>query len=111
MIIIIGDIIPAETAASPRINPPSIEMALPVVEDILKSLSLSISKEIIINNASITAGNGTNARWAFSKSKSDIGIASWLYVVTAIYALGKRIAIKKAKILMILINVVLIDFW
>ena len=77
-IIIIGDIIPADTAASPRISPPSIDIADPVVDDILKSLSLNISKEIIIKNASTMAGKGTAARWAFSSKSRGREIEFWL---------------------------------
>ena len=60
IIIIIGDTIPAATAASPNINPPNIDIDEDAAFDILKSPSLSISNEIIINNASIYAGNGTS---------------------------------------------------
>ena len=52
-IIIIGETIPALTAASPKINPPSMEIEEPDVLDILISDSLSISKQTIINRASI----------------------------------------------------------
>ena len=58
-IIIIGEIIPADTAASPKIKPPRIETALPVDDCFLISLSHNISKEILINNASVKAEKGT----------------------------------------------------
>ena len=58
-IIIIGDIIPAETAASPNINPPSIDALEPILLGILISLSLNISNAIVIINNSKNAGNGT----------------------------------------------------
>ena len=61
IIIIIGDTIPAATAASPSTKPPSIEIDELAACDILKSLSLSISNDIIINIASINAEKGTNA--------------------------------------------------
>ena len=60
-IIIIGDTIPAFTAASPNIRVPTIDRALDVNVGILKSLSLSISNDIIIINASINAGKGTDS--------------------------------------------------
>ena len=41
-IIIIGDTIPALTAASPRISAPTIDKELPAKAGTLKSLSLSI---------------------------------------------------------------------
>ena len=68
-IIIIGDIIPALTAASPKIKPPNIEIALPLVADIRTSLSLNISKQSIINKASVKAENGTLSLWALRESK------------------------------------------
>ena len=57
--IIMGDTIPAATAASPRINPPNIEIDVADEFVILKSPSLNISKDIIMNKASKYAGNGT----------------------------------------------------
>ena len=71
-IIMIGDTIPALTAASPSINPPNIDTADPAVVDIRKSVSFNISKQTIIKNASIYAGKGTKLLPAFniiSKSK------------------------------------------
>ena len=59
-IIIIGETIPAFTAASPSIRVPTIERALLVNDGILKSLSLNISNDIIIIKASMKAGNGTD---------------------------------------------------
>ena len=53
MIIIIGDTIPALTAASPKINPPSIEIEEPADVDMRKSASFNISKQMIIKSASI----------------------------------------------------------
>ena len=76
IIIIIGETIPAETAASPKINPPRMDTADPLVVDILKSLSLSISKEIIINKASIYAGNGTKLLPALSMRSRGNGTKS-----------------------------------
>ena len=58
-IIIIGEIIPALTAASPKTKPPKIDTAVPIVEAILISLSLRISNDTVINRASTKAGKGT----------------------------------------------------
>ena len=58
-IIIIGDIIPADTAASPSTKPPNIDTAVPMVDAIRISLSLNISKEMVISSASTKAGKGT----------------------------------------------------
>ena len=69
IIIIIGDTIPAATAASPSINPPNIDIEDAEEFDILKSPSLNISKDIIINSASIYAGKGTNVLPALKINK------------------------------------------
>ena len=61
----IGDTIPALTAASPNINPPKIDTADDDVFDILRSDSFNISKQININIASMYAGKGTNVLPAF----------------------------------------------
>ena len=58
-IIIIGETSPADTAASPNTNPPKIEMDAPAFDGVLVSLSLNISKHVIIKNASIKPGKGT----------------------------------------------------
>ena len=58
-IIIIGDTIPALTAASPSIKAPTIESVLPDTLFDLISLSLRISNENIMIIASTKAGNGT----------------------------------------------------
>ena len=76
IIIIIGETIPADTAASPNIKPPRIETADPLVVDILRSLSFKISKAIIINNASMYAGNGTKLLPAFNINSSGNGTSS-----------------------------------
>ena len=59
IIIIIGDTIPALTAASPRIRAPTTEIADPPIFGIRMSPSLKISKDNNISNASKKAGNGT----------------------------------------------------
>ena len=61
IIIMIGDIIPASTAALPRIRAPTVDMALVVKFGLRKSHSLNISNDIIIIRASINAGKGTLA--------------------------------------------------
>lgn len=58
-IIIIGETIPALTAASPNIRAPTVDKALDVKDGLLKSHSLNISKENAIKRASKKAGNGT----------------------------------------------------
>ena len=58
-IIIIGEMIPADTRASPKMRPPRMDTAEPTVEAILVSLSLKISNEIVISKASTKAGNAT----------------------------------------------------
>ena len=58
-IIIIGETIPALTAASPRIRAPTMEMAEEAKLGIFKSLSRSISNEIIISKASVKVEKGT----------------------------------------------------
>mgnify|MGYP003294587075 CR=1 FL=1 len=59
IIIVIGDTIPASTAACPRTSAPTIEIELPPLPGNLISLSLNISHTINIINASIVAGKGT----------------------------------------------------
>ena len=77
-IIIIGDTIPASTAALPNIKAPTVDIALVVKFGLLRSLSRNISKEIIIIIASINAGNGTDALW-IAKLKSNFwGSIFWL---------------------------------
>ena len=61
-IIMIGEMMPAETAALPKMIPPKIDKEFPSDERI--SLSLNISKDRINSSASIKAGNGTLTRWA-----------------------------------------------
>ena len=60
-IIIIGDIIPAWTAASPNTKPPNIDTAVPIVYAIRISLSLNISNDTVIIIPSTKAGNGTDS--------------------------------------------------
>ena len=76
IITIIGDTIPADTAASPKTIAPRIEIALPERCGILMSLSLSISKTKIKPKASIMAGKGTPSRCAAKFINKVTGIVS-----------------------------------
>ena len=102
---IIGETIPADTAASPSTIAPNIDIAEPEKFGILISLSLSTSNIKIIPSASTMAGKGTPALWAAKLVRRVVGIASWLYVVTATYMAGNWVAIKNAKNLISLVNV------
>ena len=84
IIIIIGDTIPALTAASPRIRAPTTEIADPPIFGIRISLSLNISKDKSINSASKKAGKGTVLLWEAKFIRSSNGNISWLKVVMAI---------------------------
>ena len=59
MIIMIGETIPALTAASPKTRAPTIDRALVVKVGSLKSHSFNISKDDSINMASKKVGKGT----------------------------------------------------
>ena len=82
-IIIMGDTIPAFTAASPNIKAPTMEMAELAKLGNLRSLSLNISKERIIRIHSKKAEKGTSSLWAAILINNSVGIISWLYVVNA----------------------------
>ena len=58
-IIMIGDTIPALTAASPNISAPTTERAEFDIFGILKSVSLNISNDKVIRRVSTRAGKGT----------------------------------------------------
>ena len=75
-IIIIGDTIPADTAASPNIRAPTMDRELLAKLGIFKSLSLNISKENIISIASIKAEKGTFSLCPAILSRSGVGIIS-----------------------------------
>ena len=104
IIIIIGDTIPAATAASPNIKAPTIDRALPAGFGTLISLSLNISKAIIIIIASKKAGKGTPSLWVAKLTSKSVGIISWLYVVIAMYKAGVKIDIINAIYLIILVK-------
>ena len=105
IIIMIGDTIPALTAASPKMRAPTMEMADPPIFGILRSPSLNISNDSSIINASKNAGNGTVLLWDAKFISSSSGSISPLNVVMAIYAPGVIIVIKNAVYLNILVNV------
>ena len=102
-IIMIGDTIPADTAASPKIKAPTMEMAELAKLGSLKSLSLNISNDRIINIASVNVENGTFFLCAAILISNSMGIISWLYVVNAIYRAGVNRVIKKVIYLIILV--------
>ena len=102
-IIIIGETIPAFTAASPNIKAPTIDRALLLNDGILRLLSLNISKDNIIIKASKKAGKGTFSLWEAKLINKSVGNNSWLNVVIAIYKAGVNIDIKNAIYLIILV--------
>ena len=74
-ITIIGETIPADTAASPIIIPPNIEIALPPTLGLLVSLSFRISNASIIRRASTNPGNGTPCLCEAKFKRNPEGIA------------------------------------
>ena len=78
IIIIIGLTSPAETAASPNINAPRMDTELPYELGNLISLSLSISQENNIQNASKIAGKGIPFLWIAKLISRVVGILSGL---------------------------------
>ena len=105
-IIIIGDTIPALTAASPNIKPPRIEIEDPILLGILKSVSRSISKQVSNIIHSTKLGKGTLSLWSIKLVSNKDGITSILWVVKLIYIPGKNTAIKKAINLKILTRII-----
>ena len=59
IITIIGEIIPADTAASPKTSAPRIERDVPLEDGFNASASYKSSNVNNNSNASISAGNGT----------------------------------------------------
>ena len=59
MIIIIGEIRPADTAALPKTMAPKMDVAAPNFDELLKSLSFNISQVINIIKHSMIAGKAT----------------------------------------------------
>ena len=77
-IIMIGETIPALTAASPRISAPTIEMAELAKLGSLRSHSLKISKDTIISIHSMKAAKGTPSLWLAFLISNSKGLISWL---------------------------------
>ena len=75
-IIIIGETIPALTAASPRMRAPTIEMAELAKLGSFRSVSLNISNEVIIMIHSVNVEKGTFSLWAAMLINSSMGIIS-----------------------------------
>ena len=75
IIMVIGDTIPASTAACPNTSAPTIEMELPPLPGNLKSLSLNIWNIIIMTNISNTVEKGTPSLWTEKLIKRPLGIA------------------------------------
>ena len=92
-IIIIGDINPALTAASPSTRAPTIEMDVPKALGILVSASLKSSNVNIRSNASIMEGNGTPDLWILKFMNIEVGNVSGLNVVK-LYNAKKELALK-----------------
>ena len=107
-IIMIGDTMPALTAASPKIRAPTMEMAELAKLGSFKSLSLKISNEIIIRIASMNVENGTFSRCDAILTSNCVGNISWLKVVIAIYIPGVNNVIAKVKYLKSLVIDILI---
>ena len=72
----IGETTPAETAASPNTNAPTILMAVPAALGALKSLSLKTSNVIPNNKTSKKVGNGTPCCCMAIEIKNSSGINS-----------------------------------
>lgn len=84
IIIIIGEINPASTAACPRTNAPTIDIEEPSTDGTLVSASLSISNVRKSSSASTDDGNGTPSLWIEKLISTGVGKVSWLNVVKAI---------------------------
>ena len=108
IIIIIGETIPALTAASPKIRAPTIDIAELAKLGSFRSLSLNISNAMVIKRASKKAENGTFSLCAAMLTISSVGSISWLYVVIAMYSPGVIKVIIKVRYLIILVIVTLI---
>lgn len=67
----------ALTAASPKINPPTIPIVGPMGEGTRTPASRISSKDISINRISKITGNGTVSRAASIVNNSSVGSSSW----------------------------------
>ena len=84
IIIMIGDMSPASTAACPSTNAPTIDIDVPTTKGILVSDSFNISNINHITRASTMLGNGTPSLWIEKLISKLVGSVSWLKVVSAI---------------------------
>ena len=75
-ITVIGETIPAATAASPKTNAPTILTAVPIELGSLISLSLNISNVMLKIRISIAVGNGTPCLCVFRETNNLSGIIS-----------------------------------
>ena len=73
----------ALTAASPKINPPTIPMVGPIGEGTRTPASRISSNDISINKISKITGKGTVSRAASIVNNNSVGSSSWWYDVTA----------------------------
>lgn len=110
IIIIIGDIRPASTAACPKTNAPTIDIDVPTTKDILVSDSFNISNIRNITSASTTLGKGTPCLWIEKLINKLVGSASWLNVVSARYIPGTVTDIINAITLIILVTDTFLNF-
>ena len=76
-ITIIGDTIPALTAASPKTSAPSIEREVPLEVGVKASASYNNSNVNINKNDSTRAGNGTPDRWREKLINRFVGSICW----------------------------------
>ena len=109
-ITVIGETIPASTAAWPSTKAPTILMAADMLFGLLMSLSLSISNIVVSNIISNVVGKGTPSLCMARDINNLSGIVFWSYVVMAIYIAGVNSVIIKAISLKTLVNVMLVDF-
>ena len=71
-ITVIGETIPASTAACPKTKAPTILMAADILLGLLKSLSLNISKIVVSKIISKVVGKGTPSLW-IAKDINNLG--------------------------------------
>ena len=110
IIMVMGDTIPASTAAWPNTKAPTIEIEELPLPGNLKSLSLSIWNIKLITNISNTVENGTPSFCIDKLINNPLGIASILNAISDIYIAGVNKASIPATILIILLIAILVDF-
>ena len=74
---VIGETMPASTAACPKTKAPTILMAADILLGLRKSLSLSISNMVVSNIISKAVGKGTPSLWMARDIRSLSGIVFW----------------------------------